>query len=71
MYGPLALPAALRETIFAAVQAALARPAIRERLVASGADLATLGPVPFAAFLERDNQRWAEAAAAGLVARAN
>jgi hypothetical protein len=36
-----------------------------------GADLATLGPEPFAAFLERDNRRWAEAAAAGLVTTAN
>jgi len=35
------------------------------------AKLATLGPEPFAAFLERDNRRWAEAAAAGLVTTAN
>jgi tripartite-type tricarboxylate transporter receptor subunit TctC len=71
MYGPVGLPPALREMVYAAVQAALARPAIRHRLAELGADLATLGPVPFAAFLEADNKRWAEAAAAGLVTRAN
>jgi hypothetical protein len=49
----------------------LARPAIGQRLVELGADLATLGPEPFAVFLERDNRRWAEAAAAGLVTTAN
>ena len=65
------MPAALAQSVFGAVQASLARPAISQRLLELGADLATLGPQPFAAFLERDNQRWAEAAAAGLVTTAN
>jgi tripartite-type tricarboxylate transporter receptor subunit TctC len=71
MYAPPGMPAALARLVYGAVQASLARPAIRQRLLELGADLATLGPEPFAAFLERDNRRWAEAAAAGLVTTAN
>ncbi|MDO9712537.1 Bug family tripartite tricarboxylate transporter substrate binding protein [Paracraurococcus lichenis] len=71
MYAPPAMPASLAQAVFRAVQASLARPAISRRLLELGADLATLGPEPFARFLERDNRRWAEAAAAGLVTTAN
>jgi tripartite-type tricarboxylate transporter receptor subunit TctC len=70
MYAPPGMPAALTQLVYSAVQASLARQAIGQRLVELGADLATLGPEPFAAFLERDNRRWAEAAAAGLVTTA-
>ena len=70
MYAPPGMPAALAQLVYGAVQASLARQAIRQRLVELGADLATLGPEPFAAFLDRDNRRWAEAAAAGLVTTA-
>jgi tripartite-type tricarboxylate transporter receptor subunit TctC len=65
------MPAALAQRVYAAVQASLARPAISQRLLELGADLATLGPQPFAAFLEQDNRRWAEVSAAGLVTTAN
>ncbi len=71
MYGPPGLPPALAARIFAAVQAALAKPAIGQRLAELGADLATLGPADFATFLDQDNRRWAEAAAAGLITTAN
>ena len=71
MYGPPGVPAPVVQKIFAAVQASLARPAIGQRLQELGADLATLGPAEFAAYLERDNRRWAEAAAAGLITVAN
>jgi tripartite-type tricarboxylate transporter receptor subunit TctC len=71
MYGPPGLPAPLVQRIFAAVQASLARPAIGQRLQELGAALATLGPADFAAFLARDNRRWAEAQAAGLITTAN
>ncbi|SDB35823.1 Bug family tripartite tricarboxylate transporter substrate binding protein [Belnapia rosea] len=71
MYGPPGLPPAIAQRIFAAVQASLARPAIGQRLAELGADLATLGPAEFGPFLERDNRRWAEAAAAGLISTAN
>jgi tripartite-type tricarboxylate transporter receptor subunit TctC len=71
MYAPPGMPAALAQRVYGAVQEALARPAIGQRLLELGADLATLGPEPFAVFLERDNRRWAEAAAAGLVTTAN
>jgi tripartite-type tricarboxylate transporter receptor subunit TctC len=70
MYAPPRMPAALTQLVYGAVQASLARQAVGQRLVELGADLATLGPEPFAAFLERDNRRWAEAAAAGLVTTA-
>jgi tripartite-type tricarboxylate transporter receptor subunit TctC len=71
MYGPVTMPMELRLRVFAAVETALAKPAIKAKLLELGADLATLGPEKFDAFLEQDNRRWAEAAAAGLVTRAN
>jgi tripartite-type tricarboxylate transporter receptor subunit TctC len=71
MYGPPGVPAPVVQRIFAAVQASLARPAIGQRLQELGADLATLGPAEFGPYLDRDNMRWAEAAAAGLITVAN
>jgi tripartite-type tricarboxylate transporter receptor subunit TctC len=70
LVGPAALPAEIAARLHAAIEAALAEPALRARLRDLGADLNLLGPADFAAYLRDDDARWARAAQAGLVTRA-
>jgi tripartite-type tricarboxylate transporter receptor subunit TctC len=70
LVGPAALPAEIAARLHAAIEAALAEPALRARLRDLGADLNLLGPADFAAYLRDDDARWARAAQEGLVTRA-
>jgi tripartite-type tricarboxylate transporter receptor subunit TctC len=70
LFGPAALPAEIAARLHAAIETALAEPALRARLRDLGADLNLLGPSAFAAFLRDDDGRWARAAQEGLVTRA-
>jgi tripartite-type tricarboxylate transporter receptor subunit TctC len=70
LFGPAALPPEVAARLHAAIEAALAEPALRARLRDIGADLDLLGPDGFAAFLRDDDARWARAAQEGLVTRA-
>ena len=70
LFGPAALPPEVAARLHAAIEAALAEPALRARLRDLGADLDLLGPAAFAAFLRDDDARWARAAQEGLVTRA-
>ena len=67
LFGPAALPPEAAARLHAAIEAALAEPALRARLRDLGADLNLLGPAAFAAFLRDDDARWARAAQEGLV----
>ncbi|HWL80447.1 MAG TPA: tripartite tricarboxylate transporter substrate-binding protein [Roseomonas sp.] len=70
MVAPAGLPPAIAIRMHEGIHAALELPRVRERLLSIGADLGTLEPEPFAAFLREDDHRWAEAARQGLITRA-
>jgi tripartite-type tricarboxylate transporter receptor subunit TctC len=40
-------------------------PEVREKLVAQGAEVATMSPADFAAFFDRDRKKWAAVVAQG------
>jgi len=58
LMGPKGMPPALVERIHALVAAALTRPAVLARMAQIGADPLGEGPVPFAARLREDVERW-------------
>ncbi|TFZ01264.1 Bug family tripartite tricarboxylate transporter substrate binding protein [Ramlibacter rhizophilus] len=61
LVAPMGTPAAEVEHLAAAVGRALARPAVRERLVAAGLEpVADSGPVPFRRFVDAEMLRWSE-----------
>jgi tripartite-type tricarboxylate transporter receptor subunit TctC len=57
---PAATPAPMIETLNGALNRAMARPEIRERLVALGAEPSPTTPAEFAAFVREEIPRWAE-----------
>jgi tripartite-type tricarboxylate transporter receptor subunit TctC len=63
-FGPASTPPALRERIAADVRAVAEEPAFRERLQGSGMAASAGTPAAFAAALEAERARWAEAARA-------
>ena len=67
MYAPKGTPDAVTQKLYASIQGALQDPETRKRLMDLGADMRTLGPTEFAAFLQEDDRRWAQAAKEGLV----
>lgn len=71
MYAPKGTPPSIAEKLYASVQDALKDAETRKRLTDLGADMRTLGPREFAAFLQEDDQRWAQAAKDGLVSVSN
>ncbi|RKK03206.1 tripartite tricarboxylate transporter substrate binding protein [Pseudoroseomonas wenyumeiae] len=71
MYAPKGTLPSITEKLYAAVQDALKDTETRKRLTDLGADMRTLGPREFAAFLQEDDQRWAQAAKDGLVSVSN
>jgi tripartite-type tricarboxylate transporter receptor subunit TctC len=58
LMGPRGLPPAISARIHGIIAAALARPAVRERMARIGADPLGEGPEPFAARLRADVARW-------------
>ncbi|MBO1074989.1 tripartite tricarboxylate transporter substrate binding protein [Roseomonas marmotae] len=70
MYGPKGIPPEIAAKLYAAIQATLANPTIGKKLKDLGADLDSLGPDGFPAFLEQDDKRWAAAAREGLITAA-
>lgn len=71
MLGPAGLPAPIAAAMHRAITEAMRAPALRERLVKTGADLGVLGPVEFAALRQAEDIRWAAAARDGLLKRAD
>ena len=56
--GPKGLPAEVVQKMNAAVAAALAYPVIRQRLVDEGAEIRTMTPADFGAYMRAENVRW-------------
>ena len=69
MVAPAGLPAAIAQTMAAAIAQVLQDEALRTRLSAIGADLRPLGPEAFAALLREEDLRWAQARRDGLLGR--
>ena len=67
MFAPPKLPEAIRQRLAAAIAGAAAPPAMQARLHEMGMDGVVEPPERFAALLERDDARWAAAAAQGLL----
>lgn len=63
------MPASTPPAVLAALNAELTRiirsPAVREKLVAQGAEVHTMNPAEFSAFYERERQTWATVVAQG------
>lgn len=55
---PTGTPAAVVDRVNTEVNALLARPAFREKLLAQGSDPAPMTPAAFGALIERDRARW-------------
>jgi tripartite-type tricarboxylate transporter receptor subunit TctC len=66
MFAPARLPAEIQQRMAEVVRAALAEPAVRERLLALGLVPQGLGPEEFGAVLRRDIAQWRE-----VITRAN
>ena len=60
LFAPAGLPGPVRDRIFAALQAALASPEVRPRLVEQGLEPVGLPPDDFVPFLRADIAKWAE-----------
>lgn len=56
--GPKGTPAEVVQKLNAAVSAVLADPAIRQRLIDEGAEIRTMTPVEFGAYIRAENTRW-------------
>jgi tripartite-type tricarboxylate transporter receptor subunit TctC len=56
--GPAGLPANVVQTLHAAVQTLLARPAFRERLASQGMEPLPMSVADYAAYIARDRARW-------------
>ncbi|QJR15528.1 Bug family tripartite tricarboxylate transporter substrate binding protein [Usitatibacter palustris] len=56
--GPKGLPQEMVTKFNAAVAAVLAEPAIRQRLADEGAEIRTMSPAEFGAFMRAENARW-------------
>ncbi|MEO8655831.1 MAG: tripartite tricarboxylate transporter substrate binding protein [Ramlibacter sp.] len=58
LLAPAQTPPAALETLNQALMQALAMPETRERLLAIGSQPTAIGPVPFAAMIDRETRRW-------------
>ena len=56
--GPKGTPAEVVQKLNAAVSAVLADPAIRQRLIDEGAEIRTMTPAEFGAYIKAENTRW-------------
>jgi len=56
---PAGLPPTLRDRLAKDLRAVLARPAVREKILAAGLDPLDIGPVPFAEQIAAEVSRWA------------
>ena len=56
--GPKGTPAEVVQKLNAAVSAVLADPAIRQRLIDEGAEIRTMTPAEFGAYIRAENGRW-------------
>jgi hypothetical protein len=56
---PAGLPPALRDRLAGDLRVVLARPAVREKILAAGLDPLDVGPEPFAAQIAAETVRWA------------
>ncbi|MBV1798102.1 tripartite tricarboxylate transporter substrate binding protein [Siccirubricoccus sp. G192] len=70
MLGPAGLPPALAGRIHAVLAAAYAEPALRQRFQTLGLEPDLRDPAASAEFLKADDARWAAAAAAGQIVKA-
>ena len=61
-FAPAATPDAIINTLHSAVVKALARPELKARLVAEGAEIVGSTPVAFAAFFQQEVVKWTEVA---------
>ena len=69
MFAPPHLPEAITQRIAAAIAGAAAEPSMQARLREMGMDGLVEPPARFAALLEREDAKWARAAAQGLLRR--
>jgi tripartite-type tricarboxylate transporter receptor subunit TctC len=58
LIGPKGLPAEVVQKVNAAVAAALADPALRQRLIDDGAEVQAMSPAELGAFMRTENLRW-------------
>ena len=58
LIGPKGVPAEVVQKVNAAVAAVLADPALRQRLVDDGAEVASMTPAELGAFMKTENVRW-------------
>ena len=61
IFAPAGTPPAVVDKLAADIAAALATPALRERLEALGADTTFIGPAAFRGFLDKEYARWTRA----------
>lgn len=62
---PASTPPAVVDKLSAEVIRIIRSPEVREKLVAQGAEVATMSPADFAAFFDRDRKKWAAVVAQG------
>lgn len=59
LVGPAGLPKDVVDRLSSELAKALARPEIKEKFAVAGAEVHSLGPAEFAAFVKKDNEKWA------------
>lgn len=59
LVGPAAMPREVVDRLSAELARALAQPDIRAKFATAGAEVHPLGPSEFAAFVKKDNEKWA------------
>ncbi|QNK66183.1 Bug family tripartite tricarboxylate transporter substrate binding protein [Variovorax sp. PAMC26660] len=58
LVGPAGMPKEVVDRLSGELAKALAQPAIQAKFAAAGAEVHSLGPVEFAAFVKADNEKW-------------
>ena len=60
LVGPAGMPKDVVDRLAGELAKALAQPAIRAKFAAAGAEVHSLGPTEFAAFVKADNEKWSK-----------
>jgi len=60
LVGPAGMPKEVVDRLSGELSKALAQPAIRAKFAAAGAEVHSLGPTEFAAFVKADNEKWSK-----------
>lgn len=60
LVGPAGMPKDVVDRLSSALMKALAQPEVRARFASASAEVHPLGPLEFAAFVKKDNEKWAK-----------